>query len=131
MARYFTLEEAAALLPEVRSIVEEIVALRGKLEEAEQSLVALHWRARGNGHVTHEGSFAGAQVTRTELLNQINGLIVRLRGLGVEMKDPTIGLIDFPSRREGRVVYLCWRLGEPVIGYWHDLDAGFGGRQPL
>ena len=131
MARYFTLEEATALLPRVRPIVEEIVALRARLTEAEQSLVALHWKARANGHVSPEGSFSAGQSTRTELLGQIKEQEAKLNALGIEMKDPAIGLIDFPSRREDRVVYLCWKLGEPAIEYWHEIDTGYAGRQPL
>ena len=131
MARYFTLEEATALLPRVRPIVEEIVALRARLTEAEQGLVALHWKARANGHVSPEGSFSAGQSTRTELLGQIKEQVAKLNALGIEMKDPAIGLIDFPSRREDRVVYLCWKLGEPAIEYWHETDTGYAGRQPL
>ncbi len=63
--------------------------------------------------------------------NELNAELVRLHELGVELKDPAIGLIDFRSLREGRIIYLCWRLGEPTIAYWHDLDTGFAGRQPL
>ena len=54
-----------------------------------------------------------------------------LDGLGVQLKDIDQGLVDFPSRRDGRVVYLCWRLGEETIAWWHDVDTGFAGRQPL
>jgi hypothetical protein len=58
-------------------------------------------------------------------------LINELNGFGCELKDPTIGLIDFLSLRSGREVYLCWHLGEERINFWHYLDAGFAGRQPL
>ena len=54
-----------------------------------------------------------------------------LQNLGIELKDYFIGLIDFPCRMDGREVYLCWRLGEPEVAYWHELDAGFAGRQKL
>jgi hypothetical protein len=131
MARYFTVEEATALLPEIAPILEEIVDLRGRLEQAEQGLVALHWKARTNGRIGGQGSFGAGQSARTELLAEINARLSRIRELGVEVKDPTTGLIDFPAYRGGRVVYLCWKLGEPTIAYWHDLDAGFAGRQPL
>jgi hypothetical protein len=50
---------------------------------------------------------------------------------GIELKDLSTGLVDFPAMREGRIVYLCWRLGELQVAYWHDLETGFGGRQPL
>lgn len=131
MPRYFTLEEATALLPEVTPILQEIVALRERLAGIEQGLVGLHWKARTNGHVTPEGSFGEGESARSELRAQISARIARLTELGIELKDPATGLIDFPTMREGRVVYLCWRLGESAIEYWHDLDAGFAGRQPL
>ena len=131
MARQFTLDEAAALLPTIRPILEAIIDLRARLERTERDLVSLHWKARTNGHASQEGSFGEGQSTRTALMAEINTRLNALRELGVELKDPATGLVDFPSLREGRVVYLCWRLGEPAIEYWHELDTGFGGRQPL
>ena len=131
MPKYFTLDEASALLPTVRPILEEIISLRARLERTERDLVSLHWKARTNGHAEYQGSFGEGQSARTALMAEINAQLVKLHELGVELKDPAIGLIDFPSLREGRVVYLCWRLGEPSIDYWHELDAGFAGRQPL
>jgi hypothetical protein len=131
MPNYFTVEEATALLPRIRPILEEIVSLRDQLTRAERDLVALHWKARTNGHARQAGSFAAGQAARADLIARVNAQIARVRELGVELKDPTIGLIDFPAWRDGRVVYLCWKLGEPAIMYWHDLDTGFAGRQPL
>lgn len=136
MARLFTLDEAIALLPTIQPILHRIMDLRIRLERAERDTVSLHWKARTNGHVNYAGaSGAGAldevQSQRTTLRNELNAELVRLHELGVELKDPAIGLIDFRSLREGRVVYLCWRLGEPTIAYWHDLDAGFASRRPL
>ncbi len=136
MARLFTLDEAIALLPTIRPILERIVDLRIRLQRAERDVVSQHWKARTNGHVNFDGQAGGAasgaeQSQRVALRNELNAELVRLHELGVELKDPAIGLIDFRSLREGRVVYLCWRLGEPGIGYWHELDAGFAGRQPL
>jgi hypothetical protein len=131
MPRYFTLDEATALLPTVRPLLEQIINLRARLERTERDLVSLHWKARTNGHASQEGSFGEGQSARTALMAEINSRLNALRELGVEVKDPATGLIDFPSLREGRTVYLCWRLGEPAIDYWHELDTGFGGRQPL
>lgn len=131
MPKQFTLDEATALLPTLRPILEEIINLRARLERTERDLVSLHWKARTNGHANHEGSFGEGQSTRTALMAEINALLLKLHELGVELKDPAVGLIDFPSLREGRVVYLCWRLGESAIEYWHETDTGFAGRQPL
>jgi len=61
----------------------------------------------------------------------MNGLIEKVQGMGVELKDVEVGLIDFRSIREGREVYLCWQLGEEHVTHWHELDTGFAGRQPL
>jgi hypothetical protein len=131
MPRHFTLDEATALLPTVRPLLEEIINLRARLERTERDLVSLHWKARTNGHASQEGSFGEGSTARTALMAEINSRLNTLRELGVEVKDPATGLIDFPALREGRTVYLCWRLGEPSIDYWHELDTGFGGRQPL
>lgn len=136
MARLFTLDEAIALLPTIRPILQRIMDLRIRLERAERDTVSRHWKARTNGHVNYDGQAGAAsagegQSQRVALRNELNGELVRLHELGVELKDPAIGLIDFRSLRDGRVVYLCWRLGEPTIAYWHDLDTGFAGRQPL
>ena len=136
MARLFTLDEANALLPTLRPILQRIMDLRIRLERVERDAVSLHWKARTNGHVDFQGapgqaSPVGERAQRTPLRNELNQELVRLHDLGVELKDPALGLIDFRSLREGRVVYLCWRLGEPTVGYWHELHTGFASREPL
>src|SRR5262245_29969539 len=65
------------------------------------------------------------------LLTTLLGAMETLRGAGVRVKDPAAGLLDFPARRAGRVVFLCWRVGEPSLSHWHEADAGFAGRRPL
>jgi hypothetical protein len=62
---------------------------------------------------------------------QINSLVDKVQGMGVELKDMEIGLVDFRTIREGREVYLCWKLGEESVSYWHELDTGYAGRKPL
>ncbi|MBA2446440.1 MAG: DUF2203 domain-containing protein [Chloroflexi bacterium] len=131
MARHFTLDQATALLPQLTPLLEEIVALQPRLVQAEQGLVARNWQARTNGQVHHDDPSGAEHAARAQVLAELNARIARLLELGVELKDPSSGLIDFPSLREGRVVYLCWRLGEPAIEYWHDIDTGFAGRQRL
>ena len=131
MPTYFTLDEATALLPTIGPILERIISLRARLERTERDMVSQHWKARTNGHADHNSSFGEGQSARDDLLAEINAELVKIHDLGVELKDPALGLIDFPSLRDGREVYLCWRLGETSIGYWHDTDTGFAGRQPL
>jgi hypothetical protein len=127
--KLFTLDEARALLPDVRLIVEAIQAQKQNLDTETARLDAAGARAQGNGHGPRGALDAQARAER--LAAEIRAGIERLAALGVEMKGIDEGLVDFPSEREGRVVYLCWRLGEPDIEHWHELDAGFRGRQRL
>ena len=66
-----------------------------------------------------------------EDFEQVRRRVKQITALGVEIKDINTGLVDFRARRDGREVYLCWRYDEPEVAHWHDLDAGFAGRQPL
>ena len=127
--RLFTLEDALALLPTVRQLLIEIQSGKREVEERSAALDRLLAATGGNGHLT-------ADVARArEALQHAAAALERLMGeldeTGAELKGIDEGLIDFPSERGGRVVYLCWRLGEETIGFWHELDAGFAGRQPL
>jgi hypothetical protein len=130
MAHYFTREEAEALLPEISAVLRKIKEKRSAMREQEKELAALEARARGNGHDLHE-RITRLQVELTRLVQVLRALITQLEEFGCELKDSETGLIDFLSLREGRPVYLCWRLGEERINYWHELQAGFIGRQPL
>jgi len=130
MPRFFTVDEATALLPRLREIVPELQdkklaldRLRHELEEATQA-------AAGNGHLQAE-ELSQKRREAQVLAERLNKLLAEVNELGCELKGLEEGLIDFPTQREGRTVYLCWRLGEEEIAYWHELDTGFGGRQPL
>ena len=126
--RLFTLAEANALLP---SLIPILVALRSDREAAlaaQRELEELTPAMRGNG--------AGMRAAELEqelrqLAPRIAAGVRKISRLGVEIKDLEHGLIDFPSERNGRVVYLCWRLGEDQVAFWHETDGGFLGRQAL
>ena len=130
MAHYFTREEAEALLPQISIVLLQIQDYRKAIQQNEEELDALHTLAMGNGHHLHVG-INKLQIELAEQIQTMQELINELSGFGCELKDPTIGLIDFLSMRIGREVYLCWHLGEERINFWHYLDAGFAGRQPL
>ncbi|HWQ29082.1 MAG TPA: DUF2203 domain-containing protein [Dehalococcoidia bacterium] len=130
MPRLFTVEEAEALIPELTEILLELRKRSRELERIRSDLSIAARRARGNGHVA-EGAPGSSRRRAEELVAEINRLHARILALGCELKGIEEGLIDFPAEREGRTVYLCWRLGEPGISWWHELDAGFAGRQPL
>jgi hypothetical protein len=127
--RLFTLAEALALLPTVRQMILEIQESKRELDEAAVELTRLEGLTGGNGHLAADVARARHDVeVRTE---RLESLTVELASLGVQLKGIEEGLVDFPSERDGREVLLCWRLGEDTIGWWHDLETGFPGRQPL
>ena len=130
MAHYFTREEAEALLPQVSGVLLKIQEQHKVMQQSEEELGALHALAMGNGHHLHE-RITRLQKELAQHIQAMQELINEVSSFGCELKDPGIGLIDFLSLRDGREVYLCWHLGEERINYWHYLDAGFAGRQPL
>jgi hypothetical protein len=127
--KLFTLDEALVLLPTVRQLVTEIQQARADVERLTVELERLLRLSGGNGHLASDQ--AGARQSVQAAATRLDGLMTELDGIGVELKRIDDGLVDFPSEREGRVVNLCWRLGEETIAWWHELDAGFAGRQPL
>lgn len=131
--KYFTLEEANRTLPLVRSIVRDIVTLFRDVHERRERLARVRQSHGGPRHRDNPYS-EELQNIEQELDRDIERLreySEELHQLGVELKDPLSGLVDFYSRMDDRDVYLCWKLGEDEIAYWHELDAGFSGRQSL
>ena len=130
MTRYFTREEAEALVPEITSVLRKIQDGRERMRAIEEELEALQVQAMGNGHHLF-GRITGLQSEMEASIQALRAAIDELLEFGCELKDPDVGLVDFLSLRDGREVYLCWLLGEDRIRFWHDLDGGFAGRQPL
>ncbi len=122
--KHFTVEEASALLPEIRDLLLHIREHRDRMiiDWQEARPVLQKAGQNGGGHEAH-GFLTDVQ--------RLNAEIRRLLAMGVQLKDIDRGLIDFPAWRDGAEVLLCWHLGEEEIGYWHDLESGFAGRQPL
>ena len=127
----FTLEEAEALIPQVREEMLAMQALKREIDGLRVDLSQVASRAVGNGHVTDEEGVGEKRRRAESLVEQLNERLARVNVWGVELKGIDEGLADFPSDREGRIVYLCWRLGEDRIAWWHEVDTGFAGRQPL
>ena len=117
--RRFSLAQANSALPLVRRIVADIVRTHGHAVGCQQELE----RAGKN--------VSDAQARLETAMNKLEDFVDELTEVGCELKDYQTGLIDFIGRHQGRDVCLCWRLGEERIGYWHELDAGFAGRQPV
>ncbi|MDP2949590.1 MAG: DUF2203 domain-containing protein [Chloroflexota bacterium] len=130
MARYFTLAEANALLPRLRQWLTRMQAKKRRLDQVQEKLVELAIKAAGNGRLVEKDLHAAEQEAE-RLAREIDKWVERISALGCEVKDVERGLIDFLARREGREVYLCWQLGEEEVAFWHELQDGFDGRQPL
>jgi hypothetical protein len=129
--RYFTREEAEALLPQVTTLLTTIQEKRGELLEQEAALAELRRRMAGNGHGMQR-QLIQVQQDLSRSVNALKALIADVHALGIQLKDLDMGLIDFPARRaNNEEVLLCWRLGEPRIAYWHSLEGGFMGRRPI
>ncbi|HEX8136754.1 MAG TPA: DUF2203 domain-containing protein [Pyrinomonadaceae bacterium] len=124
--RIFSVEEANALLPTVRPMLEVIQRAHGRLLAFQEAAKhAAQGAEQGGGGMPGGSKYVSLLI---ELATRTN----ELDELGVQLKDYARGLIDFPSLRDGRVVLLCWQLGEgDRLEWWHDTEAGFAGRQPL
>lgn len=127
--KYFTIDEANSTLPYVRRIVEDIV------EQYSAWRDAIHrYEIMAAGSTSDEGETQEQVALRTEvdaIAQRINLFIDELAGVGCIFKGFEGGLVDFHSRMDDRDVFLCWKLGEPAVAHWHELDGGFAGRQPL
>jgi hypothetical protein len=129
--KFFSVDEANRALPLVRRIVADIVRQWQVVSDMRDRLSALaptERRRRTDDLYGEELAQTQAEMDSEE--EQLRTYIEELERLGVELKGRD-GLCDFPSLKDGREVYLCWRLGEPEIQHWHEVDAGFAGRQPL
>lgn len=123
--KYFTVEEANRLIPQVRAMIERLQRGQRRLLRHRPTSEAVAQKAAGNGG----GSDAGAYLS--DYSQTFGRGLAQLQAMGVLLKDVERGLIDFPHWRQGREVYLCWKYGEERIDYWHETDSGYTGRQPL
>ena len=130
--RTYTVEEANQELPRVRRIVEQIAQLSAMLPELEDQARIAEYESKRNGaggetrerHQQARDAVGGAEL---ELLKAV----ATLNGMGIQLKGPLEGLIDFPSYRDGELVELCWKLGEDKVEHWHRVGEGYAGRKKL
>ena len=126
--RLFTLAGARALLPLVRPILTKLADQKRDLDAIQDRLIKITPQMRGDGHRVEA---LALEHRLEELVDQLTQGMHSLERLGVELKDIDNGIVDFPAMRDGRVVLLCWRLGEADITHWHEAETGFAGRRPL
>jgi hypothetical protein len=129
--RLFTVDEANSLLPSLEPLVRRLMESRDHLRTHQAVLEKFRAQASGNGGSYLGGQYAEAKQEIERLAAELQEGIQEIEAMGCVVKDLELGLVDFPARRGREQVYLCWRLGEPRIAYWHGLEEGFAGRKPL
>jgi hypothetical protein len=132
MPRFFTLQQAESLLPDVEAAIRDAISLKAEYERHEAE-----WRNASR----RVASLGGVRVDRAQATEQKNQreqaaralaqAVEKIHAFGCLVKDLDIGLIDFPTLFQGEEVYLCWKLGERGIGFWHGVTEGFRGRKPI
>ncbi len=121
--QHYTIDEARALLPQIRRWLQQLDDLRGQLQKAEPRLQSLMQRG---------GDAGGDLINRwVRAMADFRTVMAEFESREIQLKDIERGLLDFPAIRDGREVFLCWEKGEDDIGHWHDLDAGYAGREEL
>jgi hypothetical protein len=127
--KFYTVAEANATLPLLRSILRDITELARDLHERQERLESAHVPASNGDAYKEELRQVHADLERDQ--ERMHEYEQELKDLGVELKDYLTGLVDFPCLSNDHPIYLCWRLGEPEVAYWHELDAGFAGRKRI
>jgi hypothetical protein len=121
--RHFTREEANALLPQLSALLTQLREAKDELTDSEAH------EALAEAAPTNGGGEEGRQVGVAFL--EVRRLLEAVERSGIVLRDIDRGLVDFPALIDGREVYLCWEMGEDEVDYWHDLEGGYGGREPL
>jgi hypothetical protein len=122
MPKYYTPREANHLLEIVRPMVGELMEIVERVREHQPEIWAMVEKSAGNG-----GNPALSKILPD--FDRLDAILHRLQDMDIEVKDLSIGLIDFPGVRDGRLICLCWKYGEGSIQFWHEIEAGFAGRQ--
>ena len=132
MARRFTLAEAQSLIPEVSRLLREAVSLKGAYQAAEEAIQTWTQRiALMGGVMVDRNQAIDARKRRDTSAASLRNAIEQVQAIGCVVKDLDIGLVDFPTEFRGEEVYLCWKLGEPKIEFWHGVEEGFRGRKAI
>jgi len=120
---FYSVDEANALIPKLKPVLERVRKTQEELAK-DKTVAAVREKAAQNG-----GGLPGRQLST--LTKTLDADLRQLEEWGIVLRDPTIGLIDFLHQREGETVFLCWKLGEPRVEWWHPLETGIAGRQRL
>jgi hypothetical protein len=124
MPQYFTLHEANEALTIIRPLMDDLQAIRQDILARQPEVWPVVERSAGNG-----GSQAASKLVKE--FERLDALVHQIQETGVLFKDINLGLLDFPAWKDGREVYLCWKYGEVDIAFWHEIEAGYAGRQSI
>jgi hypothetical protein len=125
--RTYTIDEANALVPEVRAVLLQIAVEQRRLADVHEEM---HRSLEGDGDPASMERAGRHEAAMTEIAEGIRTLEGHLAGLGIQLRDLEMGLVDFPAERDGRRVWLCWRLSDPHVAFWHGTDEGYATRKP-
>jgi hypothetical protein len=131
LQRIFTPDEANAALTELQPLVEELVAAKRALDEAQERADEVSSRISGNGGGLPPAQLAEVHDLVSRRATALAKTLEQIQSLGVVVKDLDSGLVDFPSVRDGEDVLLCWQLGEDEVAFWHRYEDGYAGRRPI
>lgn len=132
MPRYFTLRQAEQALPHVEKQIREALFIKAEFARAEKEMRAIARRvSESGGAFVNREEVAKLKSIRSDSAAKLQQIVEDIHESGCLVKDLDIGLIDFPTLYKGAEVYLCWRLGEDRIEFWHEVEAGFPGRKAI
>jgi hypothetical protein len=130
--RTFTLDEAQSLLPVLESLLRTALKAKKTVDEADAEQQALQHRVFLNGGMFLEiVPLARRKAERAKAEQRLKDALGEIDSIGVQVKDLSIGLLDFPCEVDGQTILLCWKLGEKAITHWHGMQEGFAGRKPI
>ena len=125
--RHYTIEEANGLIPQVRAVLLQLAVEQRRMEAAH---AAMHRHLAGNGDPSSSQEAVRLEHEAAEIGEGMRHLATMLEEMGVQLRDAEMGLADFPGERDGREVWLCWRLADPAVAFWHGTDEGYATRKP-
>jgi hypothetical protein len=125
--RSYTMDEANALMPQVRAVLLQLAVEQRRLDLAHEEM---HRRMAENGNPQAADAASRSESLVTEISEGMRVLLEHLADLGIQVRDVEMGLVDFPADRDGVPVWLCWRLADPQVAYWHGTHEGYATRRP-
>jgi len=125
--RTYTLDEANALIPEVRAVLLQLAVEQRRLDAAHAEM---HRQLEGNGGPESVAAAGRQEAEVSDIREGMRTLLQHLSDMGVELRDLEMGLVDFPGERDGERVWLCWKLADPRVAFWHRTDEGYASRRP-